>query len=142
MSNIPLIPADGQPITTVDELNDVLVQAAAKMSGAYEIDLGPQAHIALTAALEAINLHSGATLDGLNSTRGLFVYSGTVTIKNLTIANAKAVGGAGGDNGGGGGAGLGGGLFIANDTANNATPANVTLDNVNFSGDAAVGGNG
>ena len=30
-SNIPLIPADGQPITTVDELNDVLVQAAGRV---------------------------------------------------------------------------------------------------------------
>src|SRR5256885_1172989 len=118
MSNILLILADGQPITTVDELNDVLVQAAGKLVGSYEIDLGPNANIALTTALEAINLHSGvtldiegngATLDGLNSTRGLFVYSGTVTIKNLTVANASAVGGAAGDNAGGADAVLGGG---------------------------------
>ena len=39
MSNNILIPADGQPITTVDELNDVLAQAASKTSGRYEIDL-------------------------------------------------------------------------------------------------------
>ena len=38
------------------------------------------------------------------------------------------------------GAGLGGGLFIAKDTAKNAAPANVTLNNVNFSNDAAAGG--
>src|SRR5580692_684451 len=128
MSNTILIPANGQPITTVAELNDVLAQAAGKTSGAYEIDLGTDADIALTTEINAINLQAGvtldiegdgATLDGENTTRGLFVYSGVVTIENLTVANAKAVGGnAVNGAGGGGGAGLGGGLFVANDTAN------------------------
>jgi hypothetical protein len=58
-----LIPADGQPITTVAQLNDVLVQAAQQTRGNYEIDLTPGAAIALTSALEAINLQSGVTLD-------------------------------------------------------------------------------
>jgi hypothetical protein len=156
-SNIPLIPADGQPITTVDELNDVLVQAAGKSSGNYEIDLAAGANIELTTELKAINLQAGvtldikgngATLDGKNETtgvsdnqRGLFVYSGVVTIENLTVANTRAVGGTGGV-GGGGGAGLGGGLFIANDTTNHAAPGDVTLDNVTFQNDTAVGGQG
>jgi hypothetical protein len=156
-SNIPLIPADGQPITTVDELNEVLVQAAGKSSGNYEIDLAAGANIELTTELKAINLQpgvtldikgNGATLDGKNETtgvsdnqRGLFVYSGVVTIENLTVANTTATGGTGGM-GGGGGAGMGGGLFIANDTTNNAAPGNVTLNNVNFQNDTAVGGQG
>ena len=156
-SNIPLIPADGQPITTVDELNDVLVQAAQQTSGNYEIDLAAGANIELTTELKAINLQSGvtldiegngATLDGKNETtgvsdnqRGLFVYSGKVTIENLTIANTTATGGTGGG-GAGGGAGLGGGLLVANDTANNAAPGDVTLRNVVFTNDTAVGGHG
>lgn len=124
-----LIPADGQPITTVAELNEVLVQAAGKTSGAHEIDLSANAMIALTTQLEAINLHSGvtlviegngATLDGQNGTRGLFVYSGNVTVEDLTIQNTVAHGGNGGSPGGGGGAGLGGGLYVANDTQNGA----------------------
>jgi hypothetical protein len=157
MSNIPLTPADGQPITTVDELNDVLVQAAGKSSGNYEIDLAAGANIELTSELEAINLQpgvtldiegNGATLDGKNETtgvsdnqRGLFVYSGKVTIENLTIANTTATGGTGGG-GAGGGAGLGGGLLVANDTANHAAPGDVTLSNVVFTNDTAVGGHG
>ena len=101
MSNTVLIPGDGQPITTVDELNDVLVQAAGKSSGHYEIDLGANVDIALTSAIAAINLQAGvtldiegngATLDGQHSTQGLFVYSGVVTIENLTVANTRAVG--------------------------------------------------
>ena len=150
-TNTVLVAGDGHAvIATVAELNDVLVQSAGETSGTFEIDLTLNADIALTTALDAINLHSGvtldiegngATLDGRNSTRGLFIYSGTVTIENLTIANAKAVGGAGA-NGGGGGAGLGGGLFVGNDAANGAAPANVTLANVNFSNDAAAGGKG
>jgi len=157
MSNTILIPADGQPVTTVDELNDVLVQAAGKTAGAYEIDLAAGANIELTTELKAINLQAGvtldikgngATLDGKNETtgvsdnqRGLFVYSGVVTIEDLTVANTKAIGGSGADSAGGG-AGLGGGLFVANDTTNHAAPANVTLDNVTFQNDAAVGGQG
>jgi hypothetical protein len=44
--------------------------------------------------------------------------------------------------GGGGGAGLGGGLFVADNKAGGAAPAKVTLDNVVFAGDSAVGGAG
>jgi len=56
---------------------------------------------------------NGGTLDGGSHYQGFFVYAGDVTIENLTIANAAAIGGAGGADGGGGGAGLGGGLFVA-----------------------------
>ena len=74
--------------------------------------------------IAAINLHSGvslvfngsggATLDGGNTVRGLFAYTGNVTLNNLTIQNTVAQGGSGANAGfaGGGGAGLGGGLFV------------------------------
>ena len=53
-----------------------------------------------------------------------------MTIENLTIENAVAQGGSGGEGaaGGGGGAGLGGGLFVADNPAGGAGPANVTLE--------------
>src|ERR1700722_2668468 len=66
----------------------------------------------LTTELDAINLGKGDTLkivgngdtiDGGGSQRGFFVYSGKVTIEDLTIENTKAVGGAGARGGGGGG---------------------------------------
>ncbi|OJU39626.1 MAG: hypothetical protein BGN99_20020, partial [Alphaproteobacteria bacterium 65-37] len=85
---------------------------------------------------------NGATISGSNQYRGLTVaafYATTpvavdVTIENLTIANARAQGGAGAQ-GGGGGAGLGGALFVADQ-------ANLTVRNVNLVNNAAAGGNG
>jgi len=102
--------------------------------------------------LYAINLHTGVdlvinggnyALDGTNTYRGLFAYAGTVVVQNLTIENAVAQGGAGAvdGGGGGGGAGLGGGLFVAGPTQG-AGGANVTIDNVKFSNDKAIGGDG
>jgi hypothetical protein len=129
-------------ITTVADLDNVIAQANTKTSGSYEIVLGTNASITLTQALTAISLHSGvtlgivgngATLNGQNAQQGLFVNSGTVTVENLTIENAKAVGAAGAA--GGGGAGLGGGLFVG-------ATANVALTNVSFSSDSATGGAG
>lgn len=76
----------------------------------------------------------GLTLNGNNTSRGFFVYSGTVAISNIAIANTLAQGGAGGVDGGGG-LGAGGGLFVA-------TGANVTISNVAFGNNAAVGGAG
>lgn len=81
------------------------------------------------ASLTEISLQSGVTLDiegdgatinGQGNQRGLFVNAGNVTIENLTVINAVALGASGqgeyiawgGAGGGGGGAGLGGGLFV------------------------------
>jgi hypothetical protein len=136
---------DVMAVSNLAELNTAIVAAdnAFAGSGAFQIVL--DGNIALTGALEAINLKSGVTLDidgggyvlnGENSQRGLFVYAGDVTIENLTIENATARGGAGA----GGGAGLGGGLFIGDDSAHGAAAGNVTLDGVFFVSDAAVGG--
>ena len=99
--------------------------------------------LTLTTPLDAINLSSsdtldiegnGGALDGDNALRGLFIYSGNVTIHNLTIQNAVARGGEG-VGGAGGGAGLGGGVFVA-------SGGKATLINTSFSGDAAAGGSG
>jgi hypothetical protein len=132
-------------VSTAAQLNAAIVKADSEAagSGAYEIDLANFSTITLNVALDAINLKSGVTLviDGEDDTlngegrqRGLFVYSGAVTIEDLTIENADALGGSGAG-GGGGGAGLGGGLFVA-------SAGNVTLDNVDFSKNSATGGNG
>ncbi len=101
------------------------------------------ANIMLTTALPAINLASGNsliinggnfTLDGNNQFRGLFAFGGNIAIDNLNIKDTLARGGAGGAYGGGG-AGLGGGLFVG-------SGASVTINNVNFVGDRAIGGAG
>jgi uncharacterized protein with beta-barrel porin domain len=80
---------------------------------------------------------NGFTLDGGGVQRGFFVYSGAVTINNLIIQNAIALGGAGGNGneGGGGGMGAGGALFIA-------SGAGVTVNNVQLNGNSANGGAG
>ena len=98
----------------------------------------------LSGDLDAVNLGStdslvingsGFALDGAGTYRGLFAYAGPLTVENLTIKNAVARGGAGGTGAvpGGGGGGLGGGLFVA-------TGASVTLANVNFTDNQAIGG--
>jgi hypothetical protein len=77
---------------------------------------------------------NGNVVDGASTYRGLFAYSGTIAINDLTIQNAKASGGAGAP-GAGGGAGLGGGLFVA-------SGATVTVSGLTLSGDSARGGAG
>ncbi|MFC7421438.1 autotransporter-associated beta strand repeat-containing protein [Iodobacter arcticus] len=62
---------------------------------------------------------------------GFFVESGKLTISDSTVKNFTTKGG----DGSGGGAGLGGAIFIN-------SGAEVVLENVNFSGNAAVGGDG
>ncbi len=139
------------PISTTS-----IAQANAETaSGTYVINLGTNATIALTQALTEISLHSGVTLDiegngatinGESNQRGLFVNAGNVTIENLAVINAVALGASGsggagafsffgGGGGGGGGAGLGGGLFVG-------SGASVALTNDTFSNDKATGGNG
>ena len=112
--------------------------ADSAANAAYAINFTQS--IALTGQLYAINLASGDTLaihgngdtlDGGGAYNGFFDYAGTVAIDNLKINHTKAVGGSGA----GGGAGLGGGLFIA-------SGGNVSLSNVTFGGDSAVGGAG
>ena len=126
-------------ITTADS-------ATPSSSTTYTIDIA--GNITLSTDLPAINLHNnetlvitndgGSILNGDNLYRGLFVYGGDVIVNNLTLLDTAAIGGAGGagdSGGGGGGAGLGGGLFIG-------PTGTVTLNQVYFSGNKAVGGAG
>ena len=91
---------------------------------------------------------NGANTNGAQAYNGFFVYNGQVAIQNLTIANTLAQGGNGAPGNSGGGAGLGGGLFVAGtgnlDGSGNplVTGGNVTLMNVSFSNNRAVGGAG
>lgn len=90
------------------------------------------------------------TISGNNVTRVFFINPGaagatsgppttslTVTISDLTIANGRAKGGDGGAagsaGGSGGAAGMGGAVFINN--------GNLTIRNVTFSSNQAIGGN-
>ena len=80
-----------------------------------------------------VTLQSDATIrtiSGNSGDRPLFVKSGTVTIKNLVLANGFAK--AGNASPGGGGAGMGGALFVYSGA--------VTVENVSFTGNQAAGG--
>src|SRR5262245_56319397 len=135
---------------TPGDLRNAIFQADQTPGTENVIDLtGVSGTIALTAMLppifttgsgSLIILGPGAanlTVSGGGTVRPFFIVQGTVGIANLTIANGLAQGGNGVD-GGGGGAGLGGGLLI--DGTPGAT--SVTLTNVIFTGNQAVGGNG
>ncbi len=131
-------------VGTEAALNAALAQidlsgASSASSTAYTITLSSS--ITLSTDLFAINLAPGGTLaveggghtlDGGGVHRGLFAYAGSITVSDLAIADAQALGGAG-YGGGGSGAGLGGGLFVA-------SGASVSLDGVSFRNDSAVGG--
>jgi hypothetical protein len=105
-------------VTSEAALNNAIIAADSEtIAGTYTIDI--TGSIAETAALEAINLHTGVTLvingggetlNGEGDQRGLFVYAGIVDIDNLTIADTEAVGGGGGGVGGGSGSDGGGGF--------------------------------
>lgn len=140
----------GTTASDIAQLNAAIAAADALSpnSGTVTIELGGD--IALDGTeLNALNVASGVTvdllgnghtLDGGGTMQGLFVYAGTVDVSNLALDNMLAQGGNGLATGGGGGMGAGGGLFIGANVAGD--PGRVTLDNVSFSGDAAVGGNG
>ncbi|MEG3872473.1 choice-of-anchor D domain-containing protein, partial [Microcoleus sp. Z1_B5] len=76
--------------------------------------------------------------NGINDTgdvRPFFIRSGTVSFSNMSITGGRTQGGNGSgiDSGGGGGAaGMGGALFIYN--------GSVTIDNVTFTSNQAIGG--
>ncbi len=143
------------PVTSAAQLSadikaiDLQSLATGAVPTNYTITLAPSATpLTETAQIDAINLGArssltidgnGDTLDGAEKYNGLFVYAGNVSIENLSIANAIAVGGNGASRGGGG-AGLGGGLFVGANVAGDAGA--VTLTNVVFNGNSATGGNG
>ena len=121
-------------------LADAITQANAAPGSTITFAISEQHHHAYSPlpainASVTINGGTGNTVSGNNAVQVFFVNTGTVAINNLTIANGKAAGGAGGNGyaGGGGSAGLGGGLLV------NST-ANVTLSGVSFASNTAIGG--
>lgn len=90
----------------------------------------------------------GYSIDMQGQDRAMFIAGGTVAIQNMSFLNGRVAGGNGTD-GGGAGAGLGGAIFIGSGSyeSGNGAPSvsgasipAVTLANVNFSGNTAVGG--
>lgn len=87
----------------------------------------------------------GYSLDMLSADRAFFVVGGDVTIQNMEIANAVAKGGDGGA-AAGGGMGAGGAIFVADGGSISDggywTPTALTVRNVTFSDNQAIGGAG
>ncbi len=139
-------PLASQNVGTSDQLNAALFDINGG-TGAYTINV--TGNISLTGTLIPIQLGAGGsltingngyTIDGGGAYGGFFVATpgtNTVAINSLAIDNTIETGGAGGsaNYGAGGGAGLGGGLFVG-------AGASITLTNVAFNGDQAVGGAG
>lgn len=129
---------------TANTLSWAILQAT---SAGDVIDI--QTDVTLSGSLKEINVGSGTaiTVEGNNHTidgngRQIFtVTTGNVTFQNMTITGGLAQGGTGGNGNGGGGGGLGsgGGLYIGSNVPGGA---NVTLDDVLFNNNQAVGGNG
>ena len=88
-------------------------------------------------AMNLIINGNGHTIDGQQQIRGFMVTTGTVAINDINIKNMLAHGGEGGTglSSGGGGAGLGGALFVG-------AGGDVTIKNVHFQENAAIGGDG
>ncbi|MGB3189536.1 MAG: DUF4347 domain-containing protein [Limnoraphis sp.] len=74
---------------------------------------------------------NGNTIDAGNNTQIFRIVNGTIVLSDLTIENGRARGGDG-LTGGGGGLGAGGALYIDG--------GNVTVENVEFSNNQAIGG--
>lgn len=123
------------------------IDAANADSIADTIEIQVSGTIALGSSLPAITSDvtvrgpsSGTiTIDGASTFRVFTILSGTVTLRDLTVQNGAATGGAGGSGGvsgsGGGAAGMGGAVFIN-------SSANVTLRNVTLNNNTATGGAG
>jgi autotransporter-associated beta strand protein len=140
------------PVSSALGLANAINQAANDDTITFRSD------ITLTSNLPAVSKSvtiqgAGWRLSGDNLYRGFIVgdpvnpsIKPAVTINNLTIVDALAKGGDGGDGGylyasnrfggaGGGGAGLGGGLLVL-------AGANLAITNVTFQNNRAQGGNG
>ncbi len=87
--------------------------------------------LAITTTGSLTVVGNGFVINGNGAYRPFFVESGNVSMQDLTITNAQAHGG----NGAGGGMGAGAAVFVD-------SGANLTIHNVNFSDNAAIGGNG
>ncbi len=129
------------PVNSASDLVAALNTVASNPDQDYTINFTASITLGAPTQLPAITTRSSVTIDGHGRAldgggvqRGFFVYSGNVTIQNLTIQNTLAQGGNGGDGGGGGGMGAGGALFIHD--------GNVTVSNLALLNNQAVGGSG
>ncbi|MBD2679249.1 MULTISPECIES: VCBS domain-containing protein [Nostoc] len=89
-----------------------------------------------------ITISGDANNNGINDNgdvRLLFVNQGIVSISNLNLSNGRGKGGDGGGRAGGGG-GMGGALFINGLSDGNSVLTSVTLNNIAFNNNWAVGG--
>ncbi|NQT13199.1 MAG: autotransporter domain-containing protein, partial [Planctomycetes bacterium] len=135
---------------TVSNTNDSgagsLRQAMLSAGSGDTIDITATGTIALESALPVIDQSltisgpgaGSLTINAQDTHQVFFVESGTVEIEDMTIVNGLAKGGDGGESaagGGGGGLGAGGAVFVN-------TGADVTLDSVDLTGNAAQGGSG
>src|SRR4029077_16892023 len=117
-------------VTDATSLNNAIATIDAGAAGqTFTVNIQNNVSLPAATTLNAINTASTVVINGGNTTlngggvqRGLFVFSGSVTINNFAIQNPLAQGGSGGPGGGGGGAGLGGALFVA-------SGAHVTVSN-------------
>lgn len=127
-------------------MRQAIIDANAAPGSVIDFGLPPNSTITLASPLPNItanmtidgSVFPGLTISGNNQSQVFFVEAGTVQISDLAIVNGKATGGSGGigsGGGGGGGLGAGGALFVNSGAA-------VTIQNVNFSSNAAVGGAG
>ena len=162
------MPTTTYSVSDTAGLNAALA-AIAGGSDAYTITI--TASFSLTADPLPIGLASdgtltveggGFTISGAGVHRGLFAFSGTTSVDDLTLASMLAHGGDGGPGGGfqpggstipdlgatsgGGGAGLGAGLFVAGLNVVNGititTGATVVLSNTLIVSNYALGGSG
>lgn len=105
-------------------------------SGINTVNLSVAQDIPLTQDL-TIDGGGGVAINGNGLSRIFFIAGRAITLKNLTLQNGVAAGGFGGvgsAGGGGGAAGMGGAIFV-ND-------GSLSINNVTFIGNQAVGGSG
>jgi uncharacterized protein with beta-barrel porin domain len=138
-------------VSDAPSLVAALTTADTNPGNSYRINFTQ--NITLTAAasntLPAINTTSPLIISGNNFAlngggvqSGFFIFSGTVAVNDLSITNARAIGGSGSTGGGasGGGLGAGGALFVA--SGGNLTVSNVSLTTNSATGGAGTGGAG
>jgi hypothetical protein len=132
-------------VASGSDLVNALTTVSTNPGTSYRINFTSNVTLNASTTLPAINTTSPLIISGNNNTldgggvqRGFFIYSGIVSISDLSITRAQALGGAGGSGlgAGGGGLGAGGALFVA--SSGNVTVSNVQLMSSNAAGGPAV----
>jgi Bacterial Ig-like domain (group 3) len=105
-------------------------------SGITTVNLSAGQDIPLTQDLTIDGGSNGVVINAQGQSRIFFVTGGAITLRNLTLENGNAAGGAGGAGSpaGGGAAGMGGAIFV--------NAGSLAINNVAFTSNQAAGGNG